>query len=240
MPLYGPPTYADTLKIGTQLLVPNSVTAIANSAAASNCFGFSGGSPTVTVNGTTNVQFSASGPQSSSGFQLGTLGSADVAMVRGGAAATLQHGAADAASPVAQIIQVQSATGTDANGANWTFKGSKNTGAGTPGNIIFQTSVKLGTGTTQGTPETGLTITGPANTSQHPSVVCGNQAIATDASDGFLYIPTCAGTPTGTPTTFTGRVPLVFDTTNSQFWIFTGGAWKQPKTPAAAAIVTWQ
>jgi len=71
-------------------------------------------------------------------------------------------------------------------------------------------------------------------------IVVGTAALATNATDGFLYIPTCAGTPTGTPTTFTGRVPMVFDTTNSQFWFFTGGAWKQPKTPAAAAIVTWQ
>jgi len=72
------------------------------------------------------------------------------------------------------------------------------------------------------------------------STVLNNAAIATNATDGFLYITTSAGTPTGTPTSFTGRVPLIFDTTNSQFWIFTGGSWKQPKTPAAAAIITWQ
>jgi hypothetical protein len=65
-------------------------------------------------------------------------------------------------------------------------------------------------------------------------------AIATNATDGFLYIPTCAGTPTGVPTAYAGHVPMVFDTTNSQFWFYTGGAWKQPKTPAGAATVTWQ
>ena len=65
-------------------------------------------------------------------------------------------------------------------------------------------------------------------------------ALATTATDGDLYIPTCAGTPTGTPTTQTGSVPLRYDTTNNQLWIYAGGAWKQPKTPAGAAIVNWQ
>lgn len=72
------------------------------------------------------------------------------------------------------------------------------------------------------------------------STVLNSAAIATNATDGFLYIPTCAGAPIGTPTANTGRVPLVFDTSTSQFWIYTGGAWTQPKTPAGAATVTWQ
>ena len=154
--------------------------------------------------------------------------------------ATLQQGAADVnGAPVAQILRVQSCvSGTDLNGANWTLQGSRQTGAGTPGDIIFQTSIKLGTGTTQGSYATGLTITG-ATTSMQPSVVVGNQALATNATEGFLYIPTCAGTPTGVPTARTGRVALIYDTTNFQFWIY-DGAWKQPKTPAGAAIVTWQ
>lgn len=164
---------------------------------------------------------------------------ADLTLTRS-AAATLQLGAADVnGSAVAQTLQVQSAiTGTDQNGANWTFKGSKQTGAGTPGDIIFQTSVKLASSTTQGTPVTGLTITG-AIASMQPSVLIGNQALATTATEGFLYIPTCAGTPTGVPTTRTGRIAMIYDTTNHQFWFY-DGAWLQPKTPAGAAIVSWQ
>lgn len=64
-------------------------------------------------------------------------------------------------------------------------------------------------------------------------------ALATNATDGFTYIPTCAGTPTGTPTTQTGAVPLVYDTTNNQLWIY-AGAWKQPKTLVGAGVVDWQ
>lgn len=72
------------------------------------------------------------------------------------------------------------------------------------------------------------------------STVLGSAAVATNATDGFLYAVSGAGTPTGTPTGFTGRVPIYVDTTNSQLWLYMGGAWKQPKTPAGAAVVTWQ
>jgi hypothetical protein len=56
--------------------------------------------------------------------------------------------------------------------------------------------------------------------------VLGTGAISTSATSGFLYIPSCAGQPTGTPTGHTGRVPVVFDTTDDKFWIYTGGTWK--------------
>jgi len=47
------------------------------------------------------------------------------------------------------------------------------------------------------------------------NVVISTAALATTATDGFLYIPTCAGTPTGAPTAYTGRAPMVLDTTNN-------------------------
>lgn len=78
------------------------------------------------------------------------------------------------------------------------------------------------------------------NIDQTGNKVFGVAALATNATDGFVHIPSCAGTPTGTPTLVIGMIPMIFDTTNSQFWFYTGGAWKQPKTPAGAATVTWQ
>ncbi len=57
-------------------------------------------------------------------------------------------------------------------------------------------------------------------------VISGNQtALATNATTGFLHIPTCAGTPTGTPALYTGKVPLVFDSTNGILYIYSGGSW---------------
>lgn len=57
------------------------------------------------------------------------------------------------------------------------------------------------------------------------NIVVGNAALATNATDGFLYMPSSAGVPTGTPTSYTGRVPVEVDTTNSRLYGYFGGAW---------------
>jgi hypothetical protein len=59
------------------------------------------------------------------------------------------------------------------------------------------------------------------------NVVVGNGALATDANNGFLYIPTCAGAPTGNPPAYSGRLPLVYDATNNRLYIrASGGTWR--------------
>jgi hypothetical protein len=50
-------------------------------------------------------------------------------------------------------------------------------------------------------------------------------ALAVDAASGFLQVPTCAGTPTGTPTPDTGKACLVVDSTNHKLYGFYGAAW---------------
>jgi hypothetical protein len=57
------------------------------------------------------------------------------------------------------------------------------------------------------------------------SVLIGKAALATTATDGFLYISTCAGVPTGVPRAFTGRSALHYDTTNNKLYVY-NGAWK--------------
>ena len=57
------------------------------------------------------------------------------------------------------------------------------------------------------------------------SVVMGAAALATNATTGFCYIPTCAGTPTGVPVAQTGTAAIVFDTTNSKLMIYAGSSW---------------
>jgi hypothetical protein len=58
------------------------------------------------------------------------------------------------------------------------------------------------------------------------SVTIGSNVVATSATDGFLYVPTCAGVPTGTPTAKTGYAPIVVDTTNNRWYFYSGGAWR--------------
>jgi hypothetical protein len=57
------------------------------------------------------------------------------------------------------------------------------------------------------------------------SVLVGSAALATNATDGFLYIPTCAGVPTGTPTAATGLTPIVFDSNNRRLYIYDDTGW---------------
>lgn len=75
------------------------------------------------------------------------------------------------------------------------------------------------------TPTARIKITA-AHSSKAPSLVVGSAALATTATDGFIYAPSCAGTPTGVPTTQTGTVPFVIDTTASKLWAYIGGTWK--------------
>ena len=64
-----------------------------------------------------------------------------------------------------------------------------------------------------------------ATASNPPSLVIGNAALATTATDGFVYVPTCAGPPTGVPTARTGTAAMVYDTTNNRLCVY-NGAWR--------------
>lgn len=49
--------------------------------------------------------------------------------------------------------------------------------------------------------------------------------LATGATAGFFYLPTVGGTPSGTPSSYTGNAPVLIDTTGSKIWVYIGG-WK--------------
>jgi hypothetical protein len=84
------------------------------------------------------------------------------------------------------------------------------------GDLIFKTGATNNVG---GTERARITSTGNV-------VAGGSAALATTATDGFLYVPTCAGTPTGTPTAITGMAPIVVNTTNNKLYFYSGGAWR--------------
>jgi hypothetical protein len=61
------------------------------------------------------------------------------------------------------------------------------------------------------------------------NVAVGEGALATDATDGFLYVPGTEGVPDGTPTAYTGRSPVVADLNNNQLYFYTNSAWQSPR-----------
>lgn len=132
-------------------------------------FYFSGGAPAFAVNGSQVFSVSASALTLPSGSSIALSG----LNITSPNSAIMQLGLADGAVPIAQTLKVQSVVaGTAAaNGTNWTLIGSLPTGTGTSGDIIFQTGVKTGSGTTQGTATTAMTIKGET------------QAIVTSALD---------------------------------------------------------
>jgi hypothetical protein len=64
------------------------------------------------------------------------------------------------------------------------------------------------------------------------SSVFANAALLTSATDGFIYIPSCAGVPTGVPTTQTGTIPLVYDSLHNILYAYSNGAWQSMTGPA--------
>lgn len=62
-------------------------------------------------------------------------------------------------------------------------------------------------------------VSGDVNT------VLSDGALATTATDGFVYFPSMAGVPSGVPTGYTGTIPLVVDSTNSRLYGRIGGSW---------------
>lgn len=64
----------------------------------------------------------------------------------------------------------------------------------------------------------------------NPSIINGSfvnatAALATNATTGFIYFPTCPGTPTGVPATFTGTDAVVIDSTGGIPYFYNAGAW---------------
>lgn len=69
------------------------------------------------------------------------------------------------------------------------------------------------------------TLTDVVEIDNNLNVTLSPGAIAPSATNGFVYIPSCSGTPTGVPTVKSGRVPLVWNASAGRLYIYTGAAW---------------
>lgn len=93
------------------------------------------------------------------------------------------------------------------NSATGEFRHSSGVSAGWGGSHTFYTDT---------TEKVKITSTGNVHASSG----------TTSMTDGFFYIPAAAGAPTGVPTAISGRVPMYYDTTNNNFYVYNGG-WKK-------------
>lgn len=84
-----------------------------------------------------------------------------------------------------------------------------------PGRMVFSTTADGASSTTE-----RMRIDSAGN------VRIGTAALATTATNGFLYVPTCAGAPTGVPTAITGLAPIIIDTTNNKLYFYSSNAWR--------------
>jgi len=145
-----------------------------------------------------------------------TNGASTLGVIPNGTGTTSAFSAHSLADPDnSSYIQIY-ATNASSVGIN-----SAKNGTGAVQNINFQFS---------GTSTAFITTTG--------SIVCKTAALLTTATDGFLYIPSCAGAATGVPTAQTGTIPMVYDSTGNNLSVYNGGVWKTVAFPSSGGGVT--
>lgn len=196
--------------------------------------GFSGNLIDLQVNAAS--RFSVSGTGTVSMRNSGSFVWAGRGILSSPAAGTVQHGTADAASPVAQTIRVQSVVaGTaDTAGVNATIIGSLSTGAGASGDIIFQTGGTGAGSTSQNTATTAVTIKGATQAVNVAGVLNAASGTATPAAGSTaarLLLGTTAGFGiyfgSGAPTVSAAQGSLYLrsdgTTTNDRMYVNTNG-----------------
>jgi len=152
-------------------------------------------------------------------------GSVSVGTASGGTTLTVASGNVTGADPSgAGTIQIRQASSALSQQGGLEFLGSTfGSGYGYKFSAIDSSGVNL----VLASRANSATWTERMRITQDGNIVAGGSvALATTATDGFLYVPTCAGTPTGTPTAITGMAPIVVNTTNNKLYFYSGGAWR--------------
>lgn len=186
-----------------------------------------------TVNATeSGLEFDDSAPIGGSNTEIqfnnaGALGG-DPNLTWDSADVTLTVGVADDIGAVNVLIDGGDAiiTTPDTNGGSITASSSllletgSSAGTDSSGSIGIYTA-PLGVGSGGGGSIEIIAAGGLEDTSVNANT------IATTATKGFVYIPKCAGIPTGVPTRAgtSGGVPMVFDSTNNKLYVYKSG-WK--------------
>lgn len=132
-------------------------------------------------------------------------------------------GVTSATPPASVKILTTGGSGSNIAASDMILAAGKGTGTGAGGTVRIQTSILGTTGSTLQTLTDRVTADNLGNVNLSP----GASQLATNATNGFTYVPSCAGIPTGVPASLPGGgIPMVLDTSTPKLWFYTGGAWK--------------
>lgn len=67
------------------------------------------------------------------------------------------------------------------------------------------------------------------------NVVLGSGNLATNSTNGFVYLACTPGTPTGTPSSFSGHNAITYDTSNNKLYVYNSG-WKDINSVISTAL----
>lgn len=93
--------------------------------------------------------------------------------------------------------------------------------SGGPGGIIEIATGSSGGGNANGS-SIGIESTSPSGSGIGGDLFLNGVVLSTTAKGKFIVIPSCAGTPTGTPN---GNIRMVYDSSNNKLYVY-NGAWK--------------
>lgn len=137
--------------------------------------------------------------------------------VMGGTTPIAVLGPPTSTSPFPGTLRTADASGTDLNARELVLAGGRSTGTGSGGALVFQTTpASAVSGSTLNTSTERLRITATGD-------IYGTAGSSSMAA-GFIFIP-AGNTPTGTPATYAGRLPLYYDSVNNKLYVYNGG-WK--------------
>jgi microcystin-dependent protein len=116
------------------------------------------------------------------------------------------------------IVSGTEAVGANLGGSGLTLQGGAGTGSAVSGSVVIRTAPAGAAPSTLNSYVTAMEIDGKSN------IELGSGLNTTTSTEGFVYIQSVAGLPTGVPgTAYSGTTPTLIDSTNRGFCMYVSG-----------------
>lgn len=74
------------------------------------------------------------------------------------------------------------------------------------------------------------------NATNNSNTIINSADVGTSATYGFLHLPSCNGTPSGTPILYGDAIPCIVDRSSNKTYIYSSGAWREVGGGGGGAI----